>query len=97
MKWLVSLRNRTVEFGRGHALKSPPIKMLADELGLNVIQPEKLRAPEAMNQLRLWSPDLIVVAAFGQTLKPDVLSVASARLHQCSCSVIATLARRRTD
>ena len=49
--------------------------MLADELGLNVIQPEKLRVPEAMNQLRLWSPDLIVVAAFGQILKPDVLSL----------------------
>jgi methionyl-tRNA formyltransferase len=61
------------ESGRGHALKSPPIKMLAEELGLNVIQPEKLRAPEAMNQLRLWNPDLIVVAAFGQILKPDVL------------------------
>ena len=49
--------------------------MLADELGLNVIQPEKLRAPEAMNQLRLWNPDLIVVAAFGQILKPDVLAL----------------------
>jgi methionyl-tRNA formyltransferase len=63
------------ESGRGHALKSPPIKTLADELGLNVIQPEKLRAPEAMNQLRLWFPDLIVVAAFGQILKPDVLAL----------------------
>jgi len=63
------------ESGRGHALKSPPIKLLADELGLNVIQPEKLRAPEAMNQLRLWSPNLIVVAAFGQILKPDVLAL----------------------
>jgi len=63
------------ESGRGHALKSPPIKMLADELGLNVIQPEKLRAPEAMNQLRIWNPDLIVVAAFGQILKPDVLAL----------------------
>jgi methionyl-tRNA formyltransferase len=63
------------ESGRGHALKSPPIKMLADELGLNVIQPEKLRAPEAMNQLRLWNPDLIVVAAFGQILKLDVLAL----------------------
>ena len=63
------------ESGRGHALKSPPIKTLANELGLNVIQPEKLRAPEAMNQLRLWNPDLIVVAAFGQILKPDVLAL----------------------
>jgi methionyl-tRNA formyltransferase len=61
--------------GRGQALKSPPTKMLANELGLNVIQPEKLRAPEAMDQLRLWNPDLIVVAAFGQILKPDVLTL----------------------
>jgi methionyl-tRNA formyltransferase len=68
------------EAGRGRALKSPPIKTLATELGLNVIQPEKLRAPAAMNQLRLWSPDLIVVAAFGQILKPDVLALP---LHGC--------------
>ncbi len=68
------------ELGRGRAIKSPPIKMLATELGLNVIQPEKLRASEAMDQLRIWSPDLIVVAAFGQILKPDVLALP---LHGC--------------
>jgi len=61
--------------GRGRTLKPPPIKTLADELGLNVIQPEKLRLPEAMEQLRRWSPDLIVVAAFGQILKADVLAL----------------------
>jgi len=63
------------ESGRGRAIKSPSIKTLTLELGLNLIQPEKLRAPEAMNQLRLWNPDLIVVAAFGQILKPDVLAL----------------------
>jgi methionyl-tRNA formyltransferase len=31
--------------------------------------------PEAMDQLRAWSPDLIVVAAFGQILRPDVLDL----------------------
>jgi methionyl-tRNA formyltransferase len=68
------------ESGRGRAIKSPPIKTLANELGFDVIQPEKLRAPEAMDQLRLWNPDLIVVAAFGQILKPDVLSLPT---HGC--------------
>jgi methionyl-tRNA formyltransferase len=63
--------------GRGRAMKSPPIKILADELNLNIIQPPKLRVPEAMDQLRLWSPDLIVVTAFGQILKPDVLALPS--------------------
>jgi methionyl-tRNA formyltransferase len=59
--------------GRGRELKPPPVKSLAQELDIPVIQPEKLRQPEAMEQLRLWNPDLIVVAAFGQILKKDVL------------------------
>lgn len=61
--------------GRGRELKPPAIKTLALELGLPISQPEKLRAPEAMDQLRLWAPDLIVVAAFGQILRPEVLAL----------------------
>jgi methionyl-tRNA formyltransferase len=61
--------------GRGRAVKSPPIKLLAQELNLPVIQPEKLRQPEAMVQLRTWNPDLIIVAAFGQILRKDVLDL----------------------
>jgi len=61
--------------GRGRELKAPPVKTLALELNIPVMQPEKLRAPEAMDQLRAWNPDLIVVAAFGQILKKDVLEL----------------------
>ena len=61
--------------GRGRERKPPPVKTLALELGIPVMQPEKLRLPEAMEQLRLWDPDLIVVAAFGQILKKDVLDL----------------------
>src|SRR6185503_6637650 len=61
--------------GRGREIKMPPVKTLAQELGLRLIQPEKLRAPEAMDQLRAWAPDLVVVAAFGQILKKDVLDL----------------------
>lgn len=61
--------------GRGRALKPPPVKTLALELGIPVIQPEKLRQPEALEQLRAWSPDVIVVAAFGQILRQDVLDL----------------------
>jgi methionyl-tRNA formyltransferase len=61
--------------GRGRELKTPPVKTLALELGVPVIQPEKLRLPEAMEQLRAWAPELIVVAAFGQILKKDVLEL----------------------
>lgn len=61
--------------GRGREVKMPPVKMLAQGLHLPVMQPEKLRAPEAMDQLRAWAPDLIVVAAFGQILKKDALTL----------------------
>lgn len=62
--------------GRGRKLVPPPVKALAQELGIPVIQPERLhKAPEAMAQLRAWSPDVIAVAAFGQILKPDVLEL----------------------
>jgi methionyl-tRNA formyltransferase len=61
--------------GRGREVKPPPVKLLAQELNLPVIQPEKLRQPEAMEQLRTWHPDLIVVAAFGQILRKDVLDL----------------------
>jgi methionyl-tRNA formyltransferase len=61
--------------GRGRALTPPPVKALAEELGLPVIQPARLKEPAAMEQLAAWQPDLIVVAAFGQILRPAVLDL----------------------
>jgi methionyl-tRNA formyltransferase len=61
--------------GRGRDLKQPPVKTIALELNIPVMQPEKLRAPEAMDEVRAWAPDFIVVAAFGQILKKDVLDL----------------------
>ncbi len=61
--------------GRGKRLTPPPVKTLALELGLPIMQPRRLSEAGAMEQLRLWSPDLIVVAAFGQILRPDVLEL----------------------
>jgi methionyl-tRNA formyltransferase len=61
--------------GRNGKLRPPPVKTVALDLGLPVIQPEKLRVPSVMEQLRAWSPDLIVVAAFGQILRPELLDL----------------------
>jgi methionyl-tRNA formyltransferase len=61
--------------GRGRSLTPPPVKVLAQEASLPIIQPRRLREPEAMQQLQAWQPDLIVVAAFGQILRPDVLNL----------------------
>jgi methionyl-tRNA formyltransferase len=61
--------------GRGRELTPPPVKRLALELGIPVMQPERLKQPEAMAQLQEWAPELIVVAAFGQILRPAVLDL----------------------
>jgi methionyl-tRNA formyltransferase len=61
--------------GRGKVMTAPPVKTLALELGLPVMQPIKLRAPEAFEQLVAWKPDAIVVAAFGQILRQNVLDL----------------------
>jgi methionyl-tRNA formyltransferase len=61
--------------GRGQILKSPPVRLLAGELNLPVIQPRKISEPETMRQIHNWAPDLIVVAAFGQILRPEALNL----------------------
>jgi methionyl-tRNA formyltransferase len=61
--------------GRGRILTPPPVKPFALDRNLPLIQPRRLRVPEAMAQLENWQPDLIVVAAFGQILKPEVLDL----------------------
>jgi methionyl-tRNA formyltransferase len=61
--------------GRGRSLTPPPVKVLARELGLPVIQPRRLREPEAIQALHEWAPEVIVVAAFGQILRQEVLEL----------------------
>ena len=61
--------------GRGLTLKAPPVKEKALELGLPVFQPEKLTLPGEYEKLAALAPDLIVVVAYGQILKRNVLDL----------------------
>lgn len=61
--------------GRGGKLTTPPVKHAAQGLGIPVFQPESLRQPEALEHLAAWQPDVIVVAAFGQILRTNVLEL----------------------
>ncbi|MGQ9903186.1 MAG: methionyl-tRNA formyltransferase [Anaerolineae bacterium] len=66
--------------GRGRALSPSPVKALAVERGVTVLQPESLKPPEVVDQLRAYAPDVIVVAAFGQILRRPVLELSP---HGC--------------
>jgi methionyl-tRNA formyltransferase len=59
--------------GRGRALRSPPVKDAAVALGLPLEQHETVNTDEFVERLRALSPDVIVVAAFGQILREDIL------------------------
>lgn len=56
-------------------MRKSPVKRAALERDLPVFQPQSLRAPEALEQLRRWDPEVIVVAAFGQILPSEVLEL----------------------
>jgi methionyl-tRNA formyltransferase len=61
--------------GRGLNLVAPAVKRAALRLGLPILQPEKLTLPEALAHLKTWNADLIVVAAYGQILRSEVLEM----------------------
>ena len=62
--------------GRGQRLIQPPVKELTLKNDIPILQPKSLRNdPDSKMQLKVWNPDLIVVAAFGQILEKDVLDL----------------------
>jgi methionyl-tRNA formyltransferase len=62
--------------GRGQKVQMSPVKQVALAADLPVIQPANLRRePEAVEQIRAWEPDFLVVVAFGQILRQDVLDI----------------------
>ncbi|EGL82606.1 Methionyl-tRNA formyltransferase [Caldalkalibacillus thermarum TA2.A1] len=61
--------------GRKRQLAPPPVKQAALRYHLPVLQSETLKDRDVLNQLKEWAPDLIVTAAFGQLLPPEVLQL----------------------
>ncbi len=54
-------------------LQMPPVKQCALKYGIPVFQPVKVKAPEAVEELRKYEADIFVVAAFGQILSEEIL------------------------
>ena len=61
--------------GRGRKLSPSPVKSLAAEYNLQIIQPEKIKRKESVDGLLKLQPDVIVVAAFGQLLPQTILDI----------------------
>ncbi len=61
--------------GRGKQLRKSPVKQVAEEAGLPVIQPVKIQDPEVVGHLRRTKPEVIVVVAYGQILPRAILEI----------------------
>ena len=66
--------------GRGRSMSPSAIKSLAEKLKISVFQPQSLKDPIAVDHIKQWKPDIIVVAAFGQILRRQILELSP---HGC--------------
>ena len=63
--------------GRGRKLTANVVKAAALERGLRILQPQRIRQAEIMDQIFAMRPDVIVVASFGQILPQTLLDLPS--------------------
>ena len=66
--------------GRGQKTSPSSVRKLADARGIPVIAPQKIKAPEFAEALRIWQPEVIVVVAYGRILPKTILELAP---HGC--------------
>ncbi len=63
------------ERGRGRTLAPPPLKPVAQARGVSVLQPRRIKDPEAVQALKALAPELQVVVAYGQILPRSVIEI----------------------
>ncbi len=61
--------------GRSKELLPPPVKQCALKHGIPVMQPKRIKRPEAVAELRQYPADVYIVAAFGQILSQEILDI----------------------
>jgi methionyl-tRNA formyltransferase len=66
--------------GRGQRTSPSPVRKLAQARGIPVIAAEKIRAPDFLQELKNWQPEIIVVVAYGRILPRSILELAP---HGC--------------
>lgn len=60
--------------GRGREMQMPPVKVIAQAHSIPVLQPEKMRDPASIDEIKAYGPvGLMVVAAYGQIVPRDLL------------------------
>ena len=75
-KILAVVTNPDKRSGRGMKINESPVKVFAEEKGLKIYQPAKVRNNEEfINEIKSLEPDLLVVVAYGKILPKEVLDI----------------------
>ena len=73
---LTVVTNPDKKQGRGMKFKSSPVKEFAEEKGLKILQPEKVRKNEEfIKEIKSLNPDVICVVAYGKILPKEILDI----------------------
>ena len=83
---LVTQPDRPV--GRKQIMTAPRVKEIALDAGVPLIQPESVRKAEALDQIRQWNPEVIVVMAYGQILPQALLDIPSRAIINLHASLL---------
>jgi len=84
LRWLVQTKEKDLvavvtqpdkPAGRDQRIQAPPIKSALADLKIPVLQPDRIRRADAIEQIRALEPDLIVVMAYGQILPGTILAI----------------------
>jgi methionyl-tRNA formyltransferase len=74
--------------GRGKQVHFGPIKSCALEASIPVLQPEKASSPEALEELRRLGPEVVIVFAYGQILRPAFLELPEKGCYNLHASLL---------
>ncbi len=81
--------------GRGMEMHESPVKIVAKEHGIPVLQPIKLKDPEAINSIKSYSPVwALVVAAYGQIVPAELLYWPEVGVYKCAWFDTPEISRR---
>lgn len=61
--------------GRGQESTASPVKIAAERLGIRVYQPERVRRPEVVEEIRALQPEVMVVVGYGQIIPQTILDI----------------------
>jgi len=74
--------------GRNLELKPSPVKMIAEELSLRILQPDSINDKNCLDEIKKQKPDAMIVMAYGQILSKAILGISGEMCFNVHASIL---------